>query len=65
MHEQNCPYSIHHICDGINMQWHIALHMHENIALNRCECMVNKSTLCLVFDGGLGALGRRLAKSHD
>ena len=33
-----------------NMQWHIALHMHGNIALNRCECMVGKSTLCLVFD---------------
>ena len=23
-----------------NMKWHIALHMHEDIALNRCECMV-------------------------
>ena len=32
------------------MQWHIALHMHENIALNMCECMVGKSTLHLVFD---------------
>ena len=25
--------------------------MHEDIALNGCECMVGKSTLCLVFDG--------------
>ena len=24
--------------------------MHENIALNGCECMVGKSTLCMVFD---------------
>ena len=24
--------------------------MHEGIALNECECMVGKSTLCLVFD---------------
>ena len=29
------------------MQWHIALHMHWDIALNGCEC---KSTLRLVFD---------------
>ena len=28
----------------------IALHMHGNIALNGCECMVSKSTLRLVFD---------------
>ena len=28
----------------------IALHMHGDIALNGCECMVGKSTLCLVFD---------------
>ena len=26
------------------------LHMHGDIALNGCECMVGKSTLCLVFD---------------
>ena len=32
------------------MQWHIALHMHEDMALNGCECMVGKSTLHLVFD---------------
>ena len=36
-----------------NMQWHLALHMHEDITLNRCEYMVGKSTLCLVFDGML------------
>ena len=24
--------------------------MHGDIALNGCECMVGKSTLCLVFD---------------
>ena len=28
----------------------IALHMHEDIALNGCECMVGKSTRRLVFD---------------
>ena len=28
----------------------IALHMHWDIALNGCECMVGKSTLRLVFD---------------
>ena len=32
------------------MQWHFALHMHGDIALNGCECMVGKSTLRLVFD---------------
>ena len=32
------------------MQWHIALHMHGDIVLNECECMVGKSTLHLVFD---------------
>ena len=31
---------------GYNMQWHLALHMHGEIALNGCECMVGKSTLC-------------------
>ena len=33
-----------------NMYWHIALHMHGDITLNGCECMVNESTLRLVFD---------------
>ena len=28
----------------------IALHMHGDIALNGCECMVGNSTLRLVFD---------------
>ena len=32
------------------MHGDIALHMHGDIALNGCECMVNKSTLRLVFD---------------
>ena len=32
------------------MQWHLALHMQGDIALNGCECMVGKSTLFLVFD---------------
>ena len=32
------------------MQWHIALHMHGDITLNGCECMIGKSTLRLVFD---------------
>ena len=32
------------------MQWHIVLHMHGDIALHGCECMVNESTLRLVFD---------------
>ena len=32
------------------MQLHIALHMHGDIALSGCECMVGKSTLRLVFD---------------
>ena len=52
MHELNCPYSIHHYmrhditCNGI-----IALHLHGDIALNGCECMVDKLTLCLVLIG--------------
>ena len=28
----------------------IALHMHGDIALNGCKCIVGKSTLRLVFD---------------
>ena len=44
-----CPCSIHYACD-MTMQWHIAFHMHEDIALNGCECLVNESTLRLVFD---------------
>ena len=50
MHELNCPYSIHHYmrhditCNGI-----IALHLHGDIALHGCECMVDKSTLRLVL----------------
>ena len=35
---------------GYKMQWCITLHMHGDIALNGCECKVEKSTLCLVFD---------------
>ena len=34
-----------------NMQWNLALHMHRDIALNGCECMVGKSTLHLVLIG--------------
>ena len=33
-------------CNGI-----IALHLHRDIALNGCECMVDKLTLCLVLIG--------------
>ena len=33
-----------------NRQWHLALDMHRDIALNGCECMVGKSTLRLAFD---------------
>ena len=33
-------------CNGI-----IALHLHEDIALNGCECMVDKSTLRLALIG--------------
>ena len=33
-------------CNGI-----IALHLHGNIALNGCECMVDKLTLSLVLIG--------------
>ena len=32
------------------MQWHLALHMHGDIVLNECECIVGESTLLLVFD---------------
>ena len=28
---------------GTNRQWHITLHMHGDIALNGCECMINES----------------------
>ena len=33
-----------------NIQWRIVLHIHEDMALNGCECMVELSTLRLVFD---------------
>ena len=33
-----------------DMQWHLALHMHGDIALNGRECMVGKSTPHLLFD---------------
>ena len=43
--------SIHHICDMVQIRnGIIALHMHEDIALNGCECMVSKSILHLVLD---------------
>ena len=38
--------------------------MHGDTALNGCECMVSESTLCLGFDGVLGALGQCPAESH-
>ena len=31
------------------MQLHIAFHMHGDIALNGCECMLDESTLRLVL----------------
>ena len=46
----NVSYSIHYACDMIYCNDIIALHMHGDIALNGCECMVGKSTLGLVFD---------------
>ena len=43
--------AIHHICDMVQIRnGIIALHMHGDIALNGCECMVGKSTQRLVFD---------------
>ena len=29
-----------HMGHEVDMQWHIALHMHGDIALHGCECMV-------------------------
>ena len=49
----------------ICMQWHLKLHMHGDITLNGCECMVSELTLCLVFDSGLGALGQSPVESHS
>ena len=40
-----CKCLILHSYSGI-----FALHMHEDISLNGCECMVSKSILHLVFD---------------
>ena len=48
----------------IYMQCHLAMYMHGDIRLNGCGCMVSELTLCLMFDGGLGALGQRPAESH-
>ena len=44
-----------HIAFIIYVRWYKkavthTLHMHGDIALNGCECMVGKSTRCLVFD---------------
>ena len=43
---------------GTNRQWHIALHMHGDIALNECECMINELTLhwCLIGWAGLNRI---------
>ena len=46
------------------MQWHLALHMNEDIALNGCECMVGKSILCLVFDWVGSVNGTTSKMSH-
>ena len=53
---------------GTNRQWHIALHMHGDNALNGCECMINESTLRLVFDwvGSVnGTTSNRVAWLHE
>ena len=52
---------------GINRQRHIALHMHGDIALNGCECMINESTLhwYLIWGGGgLDLMGQRPTELH-
>ena len=43
----SCPYSIHFTCGMYNMQWRVALHMHGDMALNGCECMVEKNQHCI------------------
>ena len=46
------------------MKWHIALHMHEDMNEMGVSAWY-RSTLRLVFDGGLGIVGRRPTESHD
>ena len=38
--------------------------MHGDIILNECECMVNESTLCLVFDWVDSVNGTTSKESH-
>ena len=49
---------------GTNRQWHIALHMHGDIALNGCDCMINESTLHWCLIGWARLNGQRLTESH-
>ena len=47
------------------MKWNIALHMHRDITLSGCKCMVGKSTLRLVSDlvGSInGTVSNRVAQ---
>ena len=41
---------VHEVNPGGDLSCNMSFHMHGDIALNGCECMVGKSTLCLVFD---------------
>ena len=38
----HAPYPCIMHVTGYNLQWHLALHMHRDIALNGWECMVGK-----------------------
>ena len=44
---------------GIGMQWHISLHLCMGTSHDMGVSTWYGSTLCLVFDGGLGTVGRR------
>ena len=57
MHEYVCTYSSHFICSThIYTIGIIALHVHENIARHRCECIVGISIVLGVRWSVMGTL---------
>ena len=50
---------------GIGMQWCISLHLCTGTSHDMGMSAWYGSTLRLVFDGGLGTIGRRPTESHD
>ena len=68
MYDLYYPCDIHYICDDIDMQWCITLHMHRDIAFHGCECMVEIKRPQLVVDKWARYCWtklNRVTRSHD